>query len=123
VYVNPAIGAPGERSSARMQELHGSVMAQVLCHVDAKSRVKLGSVSKLLQSVLQEPENWTDITFEDAASQSGLHAEDLLRLLQRTAGKVQVVHGLRQPVQRRGRRARRGGQLPAPGRGGKLPAC
>ena len=74
-----------------MEELHGSVMAQVLNHVDAKSRVKLGSVSKLLQGVLQSPETWTDVTFEDAASQNGLHAEDLLRLLQRTAGKVESV--------------------------------
>jgi hypothetical protein len=68
-----------------MEELHASLMAQVLSLVDLKTRVKLGSVSKLLQSALAE--NWTAVSLQDGC----LDAEDLVRLLQRTQGMVESV--------------------------------
>lgn len=50
-----------------------------------------GSSTKYLQGLLQTPEAWTDISFEDAASQSGLKAEDLLGILKRAQGRVQTI--------------------------------
>ena len=74
-----------------LQELHDSVICQVLQRCSPRSKALVSGTCSKLQSALSAPENWTELSFEDAASQSGLYAEDLLRLLRRSKGKVEKV--------------------------------
>lgn len=72
--------------------VHESVVSAVVAKLDLRSKCSVMCTCRSLYRILSSRDVWRSVVFEHHEEQHGLDAENLVRVIARSAGSVEVIH-------------------------------
>jgi hypothetical protein len=81
-----------EEPDSMLPQLHDSILDCLLHKLDTRTKCALMTTSRNMMQHCDQPQFWTAVSFDSAAEQRSLEALQLMRILERAQGQLQLLH-------------------------------